>query len=339
MPVEIRTIETVKCPHCGSEAVVKFGTYKGVQRYYCKLCKRKFRWGDKQFNMKLPTEQIATALHDYYDGGSSVRAIGRHILQETGKAPSTATIYEWIQKYTQYLTDSIKDYHPKVGDVWIADETAIKIGGQNVWLWDIIDQDTRYLLASRLSTSRTTRDAQALIDRAIKMAGKPPKTVLTDQLASYLDVSYGKGAEHIQGSPFKFKETGESTAKIERWHGTVKARTKVMRDLKNFETALDFVAGFLAFYNYLRPHEALENKTPAEVSGIEYPYKNWTCLISEYKPSHKITIEHIKRGDEIQIRGFKAGRHRKIKLTPPMPKITPPPPRITPPVPRISERR
>ena len=139
MSVIIETTEVVNCPHCQSEAVVKFGTYKGVQRYYCKACKRKFKHDDKQFKMKSETEQIATALHDYYDGGSSVRAIGRHILQETGSTPSTATIYEWIQKYTQYITDSIKDYHPKVGTKWIADETVIKIAGQNVWLWDIID--------------------------------------------------------------------------------------------------------------------------------------------------------------------------------------------------------
>jgi transposase-like protein len=45
MSVEIQTVETVKCPYCDSEAVVKFGTHKGIQRYYCKLCKRKFRLG------------------------------------------------------------------------------------------------------------------------------------------------------------------------------------------------------------------------------------------------------------------------------------------------------
>lgn len=320
MAVEIQTIETVKCPHCDGEAVVKFGTYKGTQRYYCKFCKRKFRWDDKQYKMKLPTEQIATALHDYYDGGSSVRAIGRHIKQETGSTPSTATIYEWVQKYTQYLTDSIKDYHPEVGNKWVADETIVKVGGHNLWLWDLIDTKTRFLLSSRLSQSRTAKDAQILIDRAVKIAGKQPKTVITDKLKSYLDVTYGENTEHRQGSPFSLKTSGESTSHIERWHGTVKGRTKVMRDLKNFETALDFVNGFLAFYNYLRPHESLDNKTPAEVAGINYPYQNWTELISKHKPSHPIKIEHVKRGTEVELHGFKSKRKPKISL--PMPRIS-----------------
>src|SRR3990170_7675801 len=220
------------CKFCQSDRVIKYGTYGGVQLYYCKACGSKFKDDDTTFHMKTPANQVTSALNMWYEG-MSIKSIARNLKQEHGNMPSTATIYEWIQKYTQYATDSIKDYHPKVGSIWIADETVLKLGGHNVWLWDIIDADTRYLLASRLSMSRTTRDAQILMDRAKRTAGKAPETVLTDKLASYLDVNYGKGAEHIQGSPFRFKESGESTSQIERWHGTVKARTKVMRGLKN----------------------------------------------------------------------------------------------------------
>lgn len=134
MGVEIVITEIVTCKYCGSKAVVKYGSYKGVPGYFCKSCQRKFKRDDNQFKMRLPTEQMATALHDYYDDGLSARSIGRHILQETGSTPSTATIYEWIQRYTQYTTASIKDYQSKVGDTWIADETVLKINGQNIWL-------------------------------------------------------------------------------------------------------------------------------------------------------------------------------------------------------------
>jgi len=315
MGVEIVTTEIVACKHCGSKAVVKYGSYKGVPRYFCKSCHRKFKRDDTQFKMRLPTEQMATALHDYYDGGSSVRSIGRHILQETGSTPSTATIYEWIQRYTQYITDSIKSYQPKVGDVWVADETVLKLGGHNVWLWDIIDDKTRFLLASRLSQSRTTRDAQILMDRAIRTAGKEPKVVITDKLSSYLDVSYGKDAEHRQGSPFSIKDSGESTSQIERFHGTMKARTKVMRGLKNIETAHDFVDGFLAYYNYLRPHESLDNKTPAEVAGIAYLYRNWDDVIRKHNPSKPIIIEHQPR-DRVRLPPIQIDRPRIHTRTP-----------------------
>ena len=257
IPIQVnQETNPVHCKNCDSTATVKYGTYGGKQLWWCKVCQKKFKADDTTFHMKTDVNEVSSTLHMYYEG-MSISAIQRHLKQEFNHAPSTATIYEWIQKYTQYATDSINGYHPKVGNIWIADETVLKVGGHNVWFWDIIDEKTRYLLASRVSRSRTTRDAQMLIDRAIKTAGKAPETVLTDKLASYLDVNYGKGAEHVHGSPFRFKETGESTSEIERFHGTLKSRTKVMRGLKTFETATDFTQGWLAYYNYLRPHESL----------------------------------------------------------------------------------
>jgi hypothetical protein len=209
-----------------------------------------------------------------------------------------------------------------VGNVWIADETVLKIGGENLWLWDIIDEKTRFLLATRLSRTRTTRDAQMLIDRAIKRAGKTPQMVLTDKLASYLDVSYGKGAEHRQGSPFSHKD---STSIIERFHGTFKDRTKVMRGLKNFETASDYTDGWLVNYNYLRPHEGLNDKTPAEVADIDYPYKNWADIIRKHKPTTKIVIEHQPR-ENVHLQRIQG---REPRISPRAPRITPKPPRLS----------
>lgn len=234
MPIEEITTKKITCKYCGSGGVLKFGTYKGVQRYWCKVCKREFKADDMTFHMKTDTNLVSSALNMYYEG-MPIKAIRRNLLQEHQHAPSTATIYEWIQKYTQYATDSAGGYHPNVGDIWIADETVLKIDGENLWLWDIIDDKTRFLLATRLSRSRTTQDAQILITRAVKMAGKSPKVVVTDKLNSYLDVFYGKGAEHIQGGIARAGE--DNTQKIERFHGTLKQRTKVMRGLKNFESA------------------------------------------------------------------------------------------------------
>ncbi len=58
-----------------------------------------------------------------------------------------------------------------------------------VWLWDIIYDKTHHILASRISRKYTTKDAEMLMDKANKKAGKSPKVVITDKLASYLDVT------------------------------------------------------------------------------------------------------------------------------------------------------
>ena len=196
----------MNCKFCNSDNIIKYGTYGGVQLYYCKDCGSKFKDDDTTFHMKTPANQVTSALNMYYEG-MSFKAIARNLKQEHGNMPSTATIYEWIQKYTQYATDSIKGHRPiKIGDTWVADETVIEIDGNNVWLWDIIDYDTRFLLATRISRSRTTQDAQMLYDKAVKMAGKQPAKVITDKLASYLDIRYGKNTEHIQSAPFAVED-------------------------------------------------------------------------------------------------------------------------------------
>jgi transposase-like protein len=255
----------------------------------------------------------------FYEG-MSIAAIRRNLKQEHGNLPSTATIYEWVQKYTQYATDSIKDYPPKrIGDTWVADETVIEIDGQNVWLWDVIDQDTRFLLATRISPTRTTQDAQILYDRAVKTAGKEPDKVITDKLASYLDVRWGKDTEHIRSRPFA---VAYNTQLIERFHETLKQRTKVMRGLKNIESARDFLDGWLVHYNYIRPHTTFDDMTPAEVAGVDYPYENWAD-ITRHKPSKPVVVEHRPRSSLRLPEIYPTKQRKRVRVSKHTPRITP----------------
>lgn len=319
----------IVCKHCGSEGVVKFGTYKGVQRYYCKICKRKFKADNTTFHMKTPANQVASALNMYYEG-MSIKAIRRQLQQDYDITPSTATIFEWIIKFTNEAVNDVKDYYPKVGDTWVADETFVRVdkAKTNVenpysksrkakWVvfWDIIDADTRYLLASHIATTRGIKDAQALMEKASKRAGKLPKVVVTDKLKAYIDgieLTFGSDTQHKQGAPF---EVENNTNLIERFHGTLKARTKVMRALKNRDTLEKFADGWLVHYNYLRPHLSLNDRTPAKVARIDYPYENWSDIIQRRKP----TVKPIKRlPKERTIRPRK-----QLRITPKMPRISP----------------
>ena len=259
--------KVIACKNCGSTACVKFGTYKGVQRYYCKDCKRKFKADDSAFHTKKPAEWESSAV-DMYFRGMAVSDIREHLKQEHGYSPSKSVIYDWIDKYTTLATKHFRDYHPEVGNIWIADETMLDVDGEHkVWFYDIIDRDTRFLLASRVALSRTTRNAESLMKDAEKCAGKKPIEVITDQNNSYVDgvpEAFGNDTEHIIGNPFALKETGDSTSEIERFHGTLKDRTKVFRAFRDVETLIQFTDGWLVYYNYFKPHESLDGKTPAQ---------------------------------------------------------------------------
>ncbi len=309
----IEETRKITCKNCGSEAVVKFGTYKGAQRYFCKVCQRKFKGDNALFHMKVSPEHISTALSMYYSG-SSISDIRNHLKQEHGYYPSKHVVFEWVDKFTSLAAKQFQDVQPKVGDTWIADETVLELDkGIKVWFWDIIDADTRFLLASRASLTRGTRDAEALMKAAYKRAGKTPKVVVTDQLRSYLDgveLTFGADTEHRQGSPFKVKSSGESTSQIERFHGTIKDRTKVMRAFRDMDTLIQFMDGYLVYYNYFKPNEALKGKTPAEAAKVEYQVKNWKDL-SQLPVSKQTEIQSHKR---VIV--------KRLRITPPVPKIS-----------------
>ncbi len=285
-----------RCKYCDSTRVVRFGHTKSKlgQRLLCRDCRHIFMDSDTLPEMKTSAEQIASAVNTFYEG-LSLNAIRRNLRQIYNNYPSDSTVYDWVTRYTKEALKQAEQYHPKVGDVWVADETVLKIGGKKYWLIDIIDTDTRFLLDTVLSYNRNKSDIRRLMETAREKAGKTPKEVFTDGWKGYLDgieLAYGADAKHIQVTPFGSKE--DSSTLIERWHGTLKDRTKVMRGFKTKETAQLILDGWLLHYNFFRPHESLDGKTPAGVAGIQFPYHNWQDIVNKPKATVRLTFTDSK---------------------------------------------
>ena len=277
-PARVPTFD-VTCKYCGSHNVIRYGHFRGVQRFWCKQCRRKFADNDALPNMQTPVEQVGAAIGMFYEG-QSLNSVRRMLTQIYGSYPSDSTVYRWVSRFSKRAGKRVADLKPDVGDVWIADETVLKMDGKNVWFWDIIDAKTRFLLASHISRTRTTKDAQKLMESALERAGKIPRVICTDRLKSYLDgieLTFGADTKHRQGGPF---DVEANTNLIERFHGTLKARTKIMRGLKDIRSAKILTDGWLLHSNYLRPHESLDGKTPARAAGIKVPYRNWRDVVA-----------------------------------------------------------
>lgn len=270
--------EPVKCKWCGSMNVIKHGVEKGVQQYFCIDCKRAFSMIDAPYGMHTSVEQIGASLEMYYTG-SSLSDIAEFLKNVYHNPVDRSTVYRWLIRYTKDAIRVFEEFTPKVGETWIADETALKFEDKIYWLWDVIDKDTRFLLASYLSPNRGTQQAKILMERAAKRADVAPAYVITDKLAAYLDgieLVFGGDTRHIQSSPFSGED---STNVIERFQATIKERTKVIWGFKTVETASLILQGFLVHYNFFRPHLALRNRTPAEAAKITSPYKNWGDIV------------------------------------------------------------
>ena len=75
--------------------------------------------------------------------------------------------------------------------------------------------------------------------------------------------------------------------KTERLNGEIRDREKVMRGLKKEDTPV--LKGYQIFHNYIREHEGLDGKTPAEDCGVEVKGKNkWITLIQNV--GHPTTV-------------------------------------------------
>jgi putative transposase len=121
-----------------------------------------------------------------------------------------------------------------------------------------------------------------LLQIAKEATGKKPKTFITDGLATYHDAYKkefwtlkGLRTEHVRHITIRGDHNNN---KMERMNGEVRDREKVMRGLKNTDSAI--LSGYKLFHNYIRPHEGLNGMTPAQACGIEIEGNNkWLTLI------------------------------------------------------------
>ena len=65
-------------------------------------------------------------------------------------------------------------------------------------------------------------------------------------------------------------------------NGEIRDRERVMRGLEKKDTPI--LGGYQLFHNFIRPHQALNGKTPAEVAGIKVNGQNkWLTIIQNAK--------------------------------------------------------
>ena len=156
------------CKFCGSRQLVRYGRYNSIQRWFCKECNRKFVDNHAPPGLRTPAVQIASALSMFYEG-MSLNTIRRHLDQAFHNLPSDSTVYEWIIRYTKAAVsaDEARRAHTKKitqelghGPFWIANDTAMNIETNNVWIWDIVDYGSRILVTSLITTTQTSQDVK-----------------------------------------------------------------------------------------------------------------------------------------------------------------------------------
>jgi transposase-like protein len=286
--VEPRIIEPIifdACIYCKSKQLAKWGVrhnkYGDIQKFSCKSCGKFFTVNLGFEKMKHNPQAITTAMQLYFSG-ESLRNVARS-LRLLGTQVSHQTIYRWIAKYTELMQKYLDQITPQVSDTWATDELFLKVKGNMKYLYAMMDEQTRFWIAQEVADTKYTADVRPLFQLAKQIAGKAPRTLVSDGAANFHE-AYNQEfrtsrletrTEHIR----HIRLAGDfNNNKMERMNGEIRDREKVMRGLERKDSPI--LTGYQLFHNYIRPHKALDYRTPAEVAGIRVNGKNkWLTLI------------------------------------------------------------
>jgi putative transposase len=284
--------------NCGGRHVVKDGMRHNkagdLQRFTCRDCGYDFSVNVGFERMKHDPKAITTALQLYF-AGESLRNVQKS-LRLLGVEVSHKTVWKWIQKYVGLMQTYLDKITPQVSNTWRADEVYVKFRGNMKYVFAMMDDETRFWIAQEVADSKKKHDARNLFIQAYKVADKVPATLITDGLPSYhrawkkfysWRTTPTMKPEHIKEITLRGRIHNN---KMERMNGELRDREKVMRGLKVVDTPI--LKGYQIYHNFVRPHQALKGRTPADMAGIKVQGENkWLTLIQNARkdsPNHDL---------------------------------------------------
>lgn len=225
--------------------------------------------------------QVITSAMQLYFTGESLRNVQK-FLRLQGVNISHVAVYKWINKYVGLMQEYLEKIKPNVSDTWRTDELYLKVSGNMKYLYAMMDDETRFWIAQQVSDKKFTEDVRPMFRRAKEIAGKRPLLLISDGAHNFKQACkkeyYTMKKPHTRHISHVHMSGDMNNNKMERMDGEIRDREKVMRGLKKADTKI--LAGYQIYHNFVRPHEGLTGKTPAEVCGIEVKGSNrWLTII------------------------------------------------------------
>ena len=282
----------IVCKNCGSKKVVKFGTYKLVQRYWCKTCKRKFKADDSLFHSKVAANNISSALTMYYCD-ESIDDIRSYLRDVQDYYPSKSVVAHWIRKYAEVAYRKLRSYRPVVGNKWIINENELTFNRQKIWIFTVIDIETEFFLSLRVSESRTSHDLQIVLQKAVEFSGKVPLVMATDKLVDLLkDIRF----VDYYGRTCTIDKIGRLPPQAVRFKDVKEDLNQriLRRNFKSVKSLTIFMNRLLIHHNFFSQYDSIKGKTPAQAAGILYPYRSWADVIRQPTSKYAELRSHNK---------------------------------------------
>jgi putative transposase len=163
-----------------------------------------------------------------------------------------------------YLLRNVAIVRPN--QVWSTDITYLRLSNGFAFLTAFIDWFSRFVLSFEVSTTLDHQFCLCALEAALQF-GKA-EIHNSDQGAQFTCYTY---TDAVVNAGMKISMDGKGRALdnvfVERLWRSVKYEDIYLRDYANPREAAKGLRDYFIFYNYDRPHQSLNGKTPAEIYG------------------------------------------------------------------------
>ncbi len=178
--------------------------------------------------------------------------------------PNTSKAAPQHQVYP-YLLQHVTASHPN--HVWGIDITYIRLQHGWLYLTAVLDWYSRYVVSWALSQTLEMDFVLAAVDNALVQA--KPEIWNSDQGSHFTSPKY---LERLLRDDIKISMDGRGRAMdnifTERLWRTIKYEEVYLHEYASPKEAYHQLAAYIRFYNFERPHQALDYQTPAQVYGL-----------------------------------------------------------------------
>lgn len=218
---------------------------------------------------------------------------------------SHQTVLNYAEAVGSLIKPFVDDYPYELSNSYCGDETYLKVKGKWQYLFFFFDSVKKIILAYRLSPNRDTLSAiKALDDVLAKIKILPddlafivdgnPIYLLAQhffaQHGIHFDIHQVIGLTNDDPISEEYRPLKEI---IERLNRTFKRSYRTTYGFKSSAGSIAFINLFVAYFNFLRPHSALEKKVPViipELNDLPHMPARWGKLI-ELAQGHILVLQ------------------------------------------------
>ena len=195
-------------------------------------------------------------------GRRHVRALMKKMgIEAIYRRPNTSKAAPGHKIYP-YLLRGLKI--DRANQVWAMDITYIPMTRGFIYLAAVVDVFSRRVLSHRISITLETGFCVEALEEALELHGKP-EIFNTDQGSQFTSSDF---IEVLDGREISISMDGKGAWRdnvfVERLWRSVKYEEVYLKAYQSVSEARASIGRYLQFYNTLRPHSALDRRTPDE---------------------------------------------------------------------------